>query len=133
MIAIDYKDRRPLYEQVVERYRELILNQVLEPDSKLPSVRSLAMELSITPNTIQRAYSELEKAGYIYTVKGRGNFVSSNDSLMELNRTQNLEDVKTAVHAAKSVGLPQKIILEAVEFIYGGATYDTNSERQQTV
>ena len=126
MIAIDYKDRRPLYEQVVERYRELILNQVLEPDSKLPSVRSLAMEL-------QRAYSELEKAGYIYTVKGRGNFVSSNDSLMELNRTQKLEDVKTAVHAAKSVGLPQKIILEAVEFIYGGATYDTNSERQQTV
>ena len=130
MIAIDYKDRRPLYEQVVERYRELILNQVLSPDSKLPSVRSLAMELSITPNTIQRAYSELEKAGYIYTVKGRGNFVSSNDSLLELNRTQKITDVKTAVQAAKSAGIPKMILLEAVEFIYGGATYDTDSKCQ---
>lgn len=130
MIAIDYKDRRPLYEQVVERYRELILNQVLSPDSKLPSVRSLAMELSITPNTIQRAYSELEKAGYIYTVKGRGNFVSSNDSLLELNRTQKITDVKTAVQAAKSAGIPKMVLLEAVEFIYGGATYDTDSKCQ---
>ena len=133
MIAIDYKDRRPLYEQVVERYRELILNQVLPPDSRLPSVRSLAMELSITPNTIQRAYSELEKAGYIYTVKGRGNFVSSNDSLLELNRTQKLGDVKTAIQEAKAVGIPKKLLLDAVEFIYGGATYDTSSECQQTV
>ena len=133
MIDIDYKDRRPLYEQVVERYRELILNQVLPPDSRLPSVRSLAMELSITPNTIQRAYSELEKAGYIYTVKGRGNFVSSNDSLLELNRTQKLGDVKTAIQEAKAVGIPKKLLLDAVEFIYGGATYDTSSECQQTV
>ena len=57
MIFIDYNDKRPIYEQVTEKIQTLILNGVLEPDSKLPSVRSLAMEISINPNTIQRAYS----------------------------------------------------------------------------
>ena len=73
MIFIDYNDKRPIYEQVTEKIQTLILNGVLESDSKLPSVRSLAMELSINPNTIQRAYSELEREGFIYSVKGRGN------------------------------------------------------------
>ena len=63
MIFIDYNDKRPIYEQVTEKIQTLILNGVLESDSKLPSVRSLAMELSINPNTIQRAYSELEREG----------------------------------------------------------------------
>ena len=60
MIIIDYNDKRPIYEQVADKMQNLIVNGVLEPDSKLPSVRSLAVELSINPNTIQRAYSELE-------------------------------------------------------------------------
>ena len=110
MILIDYSDKRPIYEQIAGRFQALIISGVMEADEKLPSVRTLAVELSINPNTIQRAYSELEKAGYIYTVKGRGNFVSSNDSLLELNRTQKLEDIRAAVCAAKSVGLPKKII-----------------------
>ena len=82
MIFIDYNDKRPIYEQVTEKIQTLILNGVLEPDSKLPSVRSLAMELSINPNTIQRAYSELEREGFIYSVKGRGNFVKMNENLI---------------------------------------------------
>ena len=69
MIFIDYNDKRPIYEQVTEKIQTLILNGVLESDSKLPSVRSLAMELSINPNTIQRAYSELEREGFIYSVE----------------------------------------------------------------
>ena len=76
MIFIDYKDASPIYEQVVERFKTLILRGVLVPDEKIPSVRNLAVELSINPNTIQRAYAELEKQGYIYTVKGKGNFVA---------------------------------------------------------
>ena len=72
MIFIDYNDKRPIYEQVTEKIQTLILNGVLEPDSKLPSVRSLAMELSINPNTIQRAYSELEREGFIYSVREEG-------------------------------------------------------------
>ena len=62
MIIIDYNDKRPIYEQVADKMQNLIVNGVLEPDSKLPSVRSLAVELSINPNTIQRAYSELERS-----------------------------------------------------------------------
>ena len=65
MIVLDYKDRRPIYEQVMERLQELMLIGVLGQDEKLPSVRSLATELSINPNTIQRAYMELERQGYI--------------------------------------------------------------------
>ena len=71
MILLDYKDRRPIYEQVVAKLEELMLLGVMKENEPLPSVRSFAMELSINPNTIQRAYVELERQGYIYTVKGK--------------------------------------------------------------
>ena len=74
MIVLDYQDRRPLYEQVEEKFRNLILIGALEPGSRMPSVRQLAMELSINPNTIQRAYSELESEGYAASVPGKGSF-----------------------------------------------------------
>ena len=67
MIVLDYRDRRPLYEQVTEKLEELMFSGVLPSDSRLPSVRSMATELSINPNTIQRAYAELERQGYIYS------------------------------------------------------------------
>lgn len=83
MIVIDYQDRRPIYEQIVERFQMLILQGALEEDEQMPSVRKLAMELSINPNTIQKAFSILEQQGYIYPVKGRGNFVSGKGSLIQ--------------------------------------------------
>lgn len=83
MIILDYKDTRPIYEQIVEKFKLLILKGVLTKDEQMPSVRSLAMELSINPNTIQKAYAELERQGYIYTVKGRGNFISDNGTLLD--------------------------------------------------
>lgn len=88
MIILDYRDTRPLYEQIVDKFQTLILKGVLEPNSRMPSVRSLAVELSINPNTIQRAYAELERSGFIYTVKGRGNFVAYDDSLKEVRREE---------------------------------------------
>lgn len=66
MIVLDYRDRRPLYEQVTEKLEELMFSGVLPPDSRLPSVRSMATELSINPNTIQRAYAELERRVYLF-------------------------------------------------------------------
>lgn len=81
MITIDLQNRQAIYEQIVERFETLIVNGILEPDSQMPSVRSLAVELSINPNTIQKAYGVLEQEGYIYPVKGRGNFVSGNEDL----------------------------------------------------
>jgi len=75
MVHLDYRDARPIYLQIVEGYRAQILSGVLQPGEKLPSVRELAMELSINPNTIQRAYRQLEALGWIATVPGKGCFV----------------------------------------------------------
>lgn len=78
MFNIDIRNSKSLYEQLVDNIEKLIYKKVLLPDTKLPSVRSLAIELSINPNTIQKAYSKLEDMGFIYSVKGKGSFVSSN-------------------------------------------------------
>jgi GntR family transcriptional regulator len=86
----------------------------------------MAMELSVTPNTIQRAYSELEKSGYIYTVTGRGNFVSSGTALLDIHRKKILSDVKSAVLKAKNSGISREEVLETVELLYGGITNDKN-------
>lgn len=94
MIVIDYKDRRPIYEQIIERTKVLIVKGIWKPNDPLPSVRSLAMELSINPNTIQRAYQELERAGYIYSVKGKGSFVSNPESLIEEKKMELIVTLK---------------------------------------
>ena len=112
MIFIDYNDKRPIYEQVTEKIQTLILNGALEPDSKLPSVRSLAMELSINPNTIQRAYSELEREGFIYSGKGRGNFVAHNDEIPTMKRKQFIEKCLKIIREARQMGLTGEEISE---------------------
>lgn len=76
MIHLDYRDSRPVYEQVKEGFRRLILQGVLQKDEKMPSVREMATSLAINPNTIQRAYRELEQEGYIYSIAGKGSFVA---------------------------------------------------------
>lgn len=76
MIHLDYRDSRPIYEQVKDSLRRLMVTGVLAPGDKLPSVRSMASQLSINPNTIQRAYAQLEQEGYVYSVSGRGTFVA---------------------------------------------------------
>ena len=86
MIILDYQDRRPIYEQITEKFRTLIYQGALPAGCRLPSVRQLAMELSINPNTIQRAYMTLEQEGMIYPVKGKGNFVAETQQIQE-NRT----------------------------------------------
>lgn len=74
--------------QIVEKLSDLMVRGILEQDSQLPSVRSLATELSMNPNTIQRAYAELERQGYIYSVKGRGSFVADNRQIRERKRQE---------------------------------------------
>ena len=114
MIIIDYKDTRPIYEQIVEKIRTLILKGVLEPDSQLQSVRSLAMELSINPNTIQKAYAELERQGYVYTVKGRGNFVRYDKSLMEVKKEELRKKLEEILKEADELGFSREEILKGV-------------------
>ncbi|MDT3701246.1 MAG: GntR family transcriptional regulator [Thermincola sp.] len=75
MLQLDFRSRVPVYEQLTEKIKEQIVYGVLKEDEQLPSVRELALELTINPNTIQKAYRELERQGYIYSVPGKGNFV----------------------------------------------------------
>lgn len=105
MIFIDYNDKRPIYEQIVDRFQTLILNGALEPDEKIPSVRSLAVELSINPNTIQRAYRELEQKGFIYTVKGRGNFVRADETLAEKQRKKLMNTLRGQIAVCRDAGI----------------------------
>ena len=76
MIQLNYRDSKPIYEQIKDGLRRLVITGSIAKDEKLPSVRELASELAITPNTIQRAYRELETEGYIYTVAGKGSFAA---------------------------------------------------------
>ncbi|MCD8019969.1 MAG: GntR family transcriptional regulator [Clostridiales bacterium] len=118
MIMIDYSDKRPIYEQVVDKMEMLIVNGVLEPDDKLPSVRALAVELSINPNTIQRSYSELERRGFIYSVKGRGNFVRADEHLKEKQQAKLLEALKKELLSCKEQGVSREQVLSCVDDVY---------------
>lgn len=119
MILLDYRDSRPIYEQVVEKLQEMMLLGILEEDSQMPSVRSLATELSINPNTIQRAYGELERRGFIYMVKGRGSFVGSIRRLREAKREDLAKKMGVLAKEAKGVDLGRE------EFIrMAGQEYD---------
>lgn len=119
MILIDYRDRRPIYEQVVEKMADLMIRGILPQDSQLPSVRNLATDLAINPNTIQRAYVELERQGYIYSVKGKGSYVAENHKIREKNRQEVLKSLEVLVEKAEAAGVTMLEFQEAVIQMYG--------------
>ncbi|MBE7010138.1 MAG: GntR family transcriptional regulator [Ruminococcaceae bacterium] len=90
MIQIDYRSPKAIYEQVRDEMKKLIMKGVLQEDERIPSVREIAGMLAINPNTIQRAYRELENEGFIYSVKGRGNFVSPRQEAEQSERLAEL-------------------------------------------
>ena len=79
MLSLNYRDSQPIYGQIKDGLRRLIVTGALEPDEKLPSVRALAIDLAINPNTIQRAYAELEREGFIYSIPGKGSYTAPPD------------------------------------------------------
>ncbi len=93
MINIDYKDGRSIHEQIESGFRELIINGILKEDEQLPSVRELSVSLTVNPNTVQRAYKQLESDGYIYSIKGKGNFVASVQGKKDEKRAQELYEI----------------------------------------
>ena len=122
MITIDYQDRRPIYEQIVERIELLIVKGVYEGDSQLPSVRQMAADLSINPNTIQKAYAILEKDGYIYSDKGRGHFVSGNKALAENKKMAWLNELEAFLGMGRELGAAAEDCHQAVGRVFGEAT-----------
>lgn len=96
MIHLDYRDSRPVYEQVRDGFRRLIIQGAMAVDEKLPSVRELASSLAINPNTIQRAYRQLETEGYVYVVAGKGSFVAGvpeEESVRKKELLKKLEEI----------------------------------------
>ena len=118
MIILDYRDKRPLYEQVTEKLEHLIICGALEANAKLPSVRALAMDLSVNPNTIQRAYAQLEQDGYIYTVVGRGNYVSGKETWQTGKLAALSGELTDALTRARDAGLSVEAVQELVRKVY---------------
>ena len=111
MIHIDYMDSRPIYEQITEKFKTLILKGVLMPGEQMPSVRKLAMELSTNPNTVQRAYMELERQGFLYSVKGRGSFVSGDLSLRDRKKEELRAKLDDLRKEAEEIGITLEELL----------------------
>ncbi|MDE7479143.1 MAG: GntR family transcriptional regulator [Lachnospiraceae bacterium] len=126
MILIDHKDRRPIYEQVIERFQQMILCGALQVNAPMPSVRSLAMELSLNPNTIQRAYQELERTGYIYTIKGKGSFVSETATAAANKRQQIQKELQVNVDKALLAGITAQELQEILAVCIQNSSVLTN-------
>ncbi len=114
-VFINYRDSRPIYEQIVDQYKKMILVGVMAHDEQMPSVRSLAAELSANPNTVQKAYAELERQGFIYTVKGRGNFVCGREQLVSARQKEIIEEIRALFEEAREVGLTRETVMEALQ------------------
>ena len=110
VIAINYRDPRPIYEQIQAELRRLMLTGALPPGSRLPSVRELAGQLAINPNTIQRAYRELEADGYILSVAGKGSFVAQVDQLAVQQKKQAVEAFRAAAQRLRALGLGEEAL-----------------------
>lgn len=117
MFAINYRDSRPIYEQIMDELRKMIISGVFAPDEKLPSVRELAQQLAINPNTIQRAYRELELTGYIYSVAGKGNFAAPRTDVDEGRRRALLDRLAETVRELRFLGVSDE---EIAAYLKGG-------------
>lgn len=134
MIVIDYRDKRPLYEQVTEKLAHLIICGALESNAKLPSVRALAMDLSVNPNTVQRAYAQLEQEGYIYTVVGRGNYVTDSQEWREGKLLSLERELAENMARARDAGMAKENVLRLAEKIYEeGNKHDRDTECHKKV
>lgn len=113
-MLIDYRDGRPIYEQIVDHYKRLILKGILKPAEQMPSVRALAMELSTNPNTVQRAYQELERQGYLYSVKGKGSFVLGDGGQKKLKTEELKQRLRAVLAEAEDLGIDCRSLLDEV-------------------
>ncbi|AHV95858.1 GntR family transcriptional regulator [Paenibacillus sabinae] len=107
MFELDVRSRRPIYEQLTDKIKELILYGILRSDEQLPSVRTLSAQLTVNPNTIQKAYRELEREGYIYSRPGKGSFVSP---------------AQQGTNAAKKAEVREELLRLMAEAVYLGFT-----------
>ncbi|EGD49254.1 transcriptional regulator, GntR family [Ruminiclostridium papyrosolvens DSM 2782] len=119
MIQLDFKDPRPIYEQIKDKIKELVITGAVETDDKIPSVRELAQTLTINPNTIQKAYKDLEAEGIIYSVKGKGNFIAPLDkSSVDPRRKELLLIIQKTVEELIFLHTPQQAVIDIIYNTY---------------
>lgn len=117
MFLIDVQSKTPIFEQLKKQILEFISIQVLSPNDKLPSVRSLASQLGVNPNTVAKAYQELETQGYIYTVKGKGCFISDNDTDAQI-RLEKMKEFKDKVKEMKKYHIGKDGLYQTINEVY---------------
>ncbi len=120
LIEIDFRDKRPIYEQISGKLEELILCGIIGADEALPSVRSLAMDLSINPNTIQKAYDNLEQRGFCYSVSGRGRFAENISGVMPAKRQEFFGELEELLKKAATISIEENEIAEYVKKFFEG-------------
>lgn len=122
MIQLNYRDAKPIYEQVKEGIRRLVISGTIVADEKLPSVRELASKLTINPNTISRAYKELECEGYIYTLNGKGTFVAQGKAVQEKRADDLMQEFDEVVMELIYLSVQPKELQERVQMLSEGRT-----------
>lgn len=120
MIQLNYRDSKPIYEQIKEGLRKLIITNAITADEKLPSVREFASSLAINPNTIQRAYHDLESEGYIYTVTGKGSFVAERQEIYDSRQSELLEEFDEVVEKLLFLSVKKGELVERMEHLTEG-------------
>lgn len=119
MLQPDFRDRRPLHEQIKEKIKTLIISGVLKPDERIPSVRELAQSLTVNPNTIQKAYKDLEAEGFIYSIRAKGSFVTPRDrSIPNPRREELLRELERNVSELMYLNEPIEHLIETIRAIY---------------
>ena len=118
MISLNYRDSRPIYEQIRDGLRKLIVTGALAADEKLPSVRALAAQLAINPNTIQRAYTELEQEGYIYSIPGKGSFAAGDTGAGNRRRKELESQLREVLRELKYLGVRPEELKALIEEEY---------------
>jgi GntR family transcriptional regulator len=121
LLQIDYRSRVPIYEQIKNQILELVMVGVYQPHDQLPSIRSLAQALKLNVNTVKRAFSDLETANVIYTVIGRGSFVSEEAQNNYLLKEKARAEIETSVKNGRSNGLSKEQIQNLVDIIFDGS------------
>lgn len=115
MISLNFRDSRPIYEQLRENLRQMILSGAITAQERLPSVRELSAELAINPNTIMRAYRELEAAGYIFTIPGKGSFAAPLSEVHDETRRRLQQQFSEAARALMQLGLTTQELLSMID------------------
>lgn len=119
MFQIDSFSRVPVYEQIIRQVESFVLKDILQADTQIPSVRNLSVTLSINPNTIQKAYSELDRKGIIYSVPGRGCFITKEaKNILSEHKKEKLSSLIEIIAELKLAGITKDIILETIETAY---------------